>query len=149
MKEDKLRQAILKDFKELLVKEFTTNWKAERFLIEMYLSVMSLDNTMKLINEQNQQLKAIEKEHQKINGELREEIKELEERVKTLKDTQLKQLNIIQQRDDVIEEVKRVLRCDDIAVLKYHGEPSETTSYEIVTIELLQILDKVKVSNNE
>ena len=50
-KEDKLRQAILKDFKELLVPEFTTNWKAEIFLIEMYLSVMSLDNTMKLINE--------------------------------------------------------------------------------------------------
>ena len=50
-KEDKLRQAILKDFKELLVDEFTANWKAERFLIEMYLSVMSLDNTMKLIKE--------------------------------------------------------------------------------------------------
>ena len=50
-KEDKLRQAILKDFKELLVDEFTTNWKAERFLIEMYLSVMSLDNTMNLIKE--------------------------------------------------------------------------------------------------
>ena len=49
MSEDELRQAILKDFKELLVPEFTTNWKAERFFIEMYLSVMSLDNTMKLI----------------------------------------------------------------------------------------------------
>lgn len=51
MNEDKLRQAILKDFKELLVDEFTTNWKAERFLIGMYLSVMSLDNTMKFIKE--------------------------------------------------------------------------------------------------
>lgn len=50
-KEDKLRQALLKDFKELLVDEFTANWKAERFLIEMYLSVMSLDNTMKFIKE--------------------------------------------------------------------------------------------------
>ena len=49
MSEDDLRQAILKDVKELLVPEFTTNWKAERFFIEMYLSVMSLDNTMKLI----------------------------------------------------------------------------------------------------
>ena len=37
MSEDELRQAILKDFKELLVPEFTTNWKAERFFIEMYL----------------------------------------------------------------------------------------------------------------
>ena len=49
MSEDELRQAILKDFKELLVPEFTTHWKAERFFIEMCLSVMSLDNTMKLI----------------------------------------------------------------------------------------------------
>ena len=44
-----LSQALLEDFKELLQPEFTTNWKAERFLIEMYLSVMRLDNTMKLI----------------------------------------------------------------------------------------------------
>lgn len=54
MNEDKLRQAILKDFKELLVSEFTTNWKAERFLIEMYLSVMRLDNTMNLIKKLEQ-----------------------------------------------------------------------------------------------
>jgi hypothetical protein len=47
--EDIVKKAILQDFKELLVKEFTTNWKAERFFIEMCLSVMSLDNTMKLI----------------------------------------------------------------------------------------------------
>lgn len=48
--EDKLRQALLKDFKELLVKEFTLDWEAKRLLIELYLSVMRLDNTMKLIN---------------------------------------------------------------------------------------------------
>lgn len=45
-----LTQALLEDFKELLQPGFTTNWKTERFLIEMYLSVMRLDNTMKLIN---------------------------------------------------------------------------------------------------
>lgn len=48
--EDKLRQALLKDFKELLVKEFTLDWESKRLLIELYLSVMRLDNTMKLIN---------------------------------------------------------------------------------------------------
>ena len=60
MSDTKLRQAILKDFKELLVEEFTTDWKAQRFLIEMYLSVMSLDNTMKLfskLNEENKELR--------------------------------------------------------------------------------------------
>ena len=45
---------------------------------------------------------------------------------------------------EVIEEVKRVLRCNNIEVLKYYDEPSETGSYEIVTVDLLQILDKVK-----
>lgn len=47
--ENRIKQAILKDFKKLLQPEFTTNWKSERFLIEMYLSVMSLENTMKEI----------------------------------------------------------------------------------------------------
>ena len=45
---------------------------------------------------------------------------------------------------EVIEEVKRVLRCNNIEVLKYYDEPSETGSYEIVTVDLLQILDKAK-----
>ena len=44
---------------------------------------------------------------------------------------------------EVIEEVKRVLRCNNIEVLKYYDEPSEIGSYEIVTVDLLQILDKV------
>ena len=47
------------------------------------------------------------------------------------------------QLKEVIEEVKRVLRCNNIEVLKYYDEPSETGSYEIVTVDLLQILDKV------
>lgn len=48
-KEQRVKQALLKDFKELLQPEFTTNWKSERFLIEMYLSVMRLDNLMGVI----------------------------------------------------------------------------------------------------
>lgn len=47
---NRIKQALLKDFKELLQPEFTTNWKSERFLIEMYLSVMRLDNLMKVID---------------------------------------------------------------------------------------------------
>lgn len=54
---------------------------------------------------------------------------------------------LTQQRDlykEVIEEVMEYIRDSHVEVLKYHDEPSETTSYEIVTVELLQILDKVK-----
>ena len=43
------------------------------------------------------------------------------------------------------------VRSNDIEVLKYHDIPSETTSYEIVTVDLLKILkgeNKKVVSNN-
>ena len=59
MSDTKLRQALIKDFKELLVEEFTTDWKAQRFLIEMYLSVMSLDNTIELFNKLNEENKKL------------------------------------------------------------------------------------------
>ena len=52
--EKKLKQAIYEDFKELLVEEFTIDWEAKRFLIELYLEAMSLDNTIKFIKELNE-----------------------------------------------------------------------------------------------
>ena len=39
-----------------------------------------------------------------------------------------------------IEKAIEYIRSNDIEVLKYHDIPSETTSYEIVTIDLLKIL---------
>ena len=49
-KEQKIRKALLKDFKELLQPEFTIDWKIEQFKIEMYLRVMNLDNLIKIID---------------------------------------------------------------------------------------------------
>ena len=46
------------------------------------------------------------------------------------------------QLQEVIEEVREYIRDSYVEVLKYYDEPSETTSYEIVTVDLLQILDK-------
>lgn len=66
----------------------------------------------------------------KLNLDDLEHVKKLQQENKQLK--------------EVIEEVKRVLRCNNIEVLKYYDEPSETGSYEIVTVDLLQILDKAK-----
>ena len=40
----------------------------------------------------------------------------------------------------VINKVIEYISSNDIEVLKYHDIPSETTSYEIVTIDLLKIL---------
>lgn len=43
-------------------------------------------------------------------------------------------------RDEAIE----LLRSNNIEVLKYYDEPSETGSYELVTIEMLSLLERGK-----
>jgi len=45
----KLKLALKKDFNQLLVKEFTTDWKAQRFVMGLQIDVMSLDNLNNLI----------------------------------------------------------------------------------------------------
>ena len=47
---------------------------------------------------------------------------------------------------EVIEKAIDYISSNDIEVLKYHDIPSETSSYEIVTVDLLKIL---KGENNE
>ena len=49
-------------------------------------------------------------------------------------------VNCIKKQKEVIEKAIEYISSDDIEVLKYHDIPSETTSYEIVTIDLLKIL---------
>ena len=75
--------------------------------------------------------------HNELSFEINQELIHLMKRI-----VEIQRVN--QQLKEVIEEVKRVLRCNNIEVLKYYDEPSETGSYEIVTVDLLQILDKVK-----
>ena len=45
---------------------------------------------------------------------------------------------------EAIDKAIEYIRSNDIEVLKYHDIPSETTSYEIVTVDLLKILKEVK-----
>lgn len=47
---EELRQAIRKDFHELLVKEFTADWKIQRLLHDLELNVMDFGNTMQLFD---------------------------------------------------------------------------------------------------
>ena len=51
---------------------------------------------------------------------------------------QLQQEN--QKLKKAIDKAIEYIRSNDIEVLKYHDIPSETTSYEIVTVDLLKIL---------
>ena len=44
---------------------------------------------------------------------------------------------------EVIDKSINYISSNDIEVLKYHDVPSETTSYEIVTVDLLKILKEV------
>ena len=39
-----LKLALKKDFNRLLVKEFTTDWRAQRFVMGLQIDVMSLDS---------------------------------------------------------------------------------------------------------
>ena len=52
--------------------------------------------------------------------------------------TNLQQEN--QELKEVINRAIEYVRSNNIEVLKYHDIPSETTSYEIVTVDLLKIL---------
>ena len=49
-------------------------------------------------------------------------------------------VNCIKNQKEVIDKAIEYIRSNDIEVLKYHDIPSETTSYEIVTVDLLKIL---------
>ena len=51
MNTDKLKRALIKDFNELYVKEFTMDWKVQRILRGLEIKVMGLPNTEKLISE--------------------------------------------------------------------------------------------------
>jgi hypothetical protein len=51
-----LKEALIKDFKQLLQKEFTTDWKIQRMVRELEIGVMSLDNTEALINQKEKEL---------------------------------------------------------------------------------------------
>ena len=50
----------------------------------------------------------------------------------------------VEQLKEVIDKAIEYIRSNDIEVLKYHDIPSETTSYEIVTVDLLKILKEVE-----
>jgi hypothetical protein len=46
---EQLRRALKKDFAELYVEKFTTDWKVQRFFRDIEIGLMPFENTMKLI----------------------------------------------------------------------------------------------------
>ena len=111
---------------ELLKEEFTKQIKDSYIL---NLSMVLLDEFEKLQTENNQLRENYERTYNE-NRALREK--------QYITDTDLIYENYILSR--AINKAIEYIRSNDIEVLKYHDMPSETTSYEIVTIDLLKIL---------
>jgi len=53
MEEKKLREALKRDFNHLYVKEFTFAWRMERVVRAIEIDLMSLKNTMGVIDNAN------------------------------------------------------------------------------------------------
>ena len=111
---------------ELLKEEFTKQIKDSYIL---NISMVLLDEFEKLQTENNQLRENYERTYNE-NRALREK--------QYITDTDLIYENYILSR--AINKAIEYIRSNDIEVLKYHDIPSETTSYEIVTIDLLKIL---------
>ena len=80
------------------------------------------------------------KELQQENQSLRKENKILRENAEH-NDKVVDKANWENQKlKEVIDKSIEYIESNDIEVLKYHDIPSETTSYEIVTVNLLKIL---------
>ena len=115
---------------ELLKEEFTRQIKDSYIL---NLSMVLLDEFENLKTE-NKQLKENYERTYNENRALREK--------DYITDTDLIYENYILSR--AINKAIEYIRSNDIEVLKYKDIPSETTSYEIVTVDLLKILKEVE-----
>ena len=51
---EKLVEALRKDFHELYVKEYTTDWQVKRLVRDIELGIMPLTNTLALLNKTSQ-----------------------------------------------------------------------------------------------
>lgn len=67
---------------------------------------------------------------------------ELKDAIIELQEENSRYERINQKYKEVIDEAIKYIRSNDIEILKYHDIPSETTSYEIVTVDLLKILKR-------
>lgn len=115
---------------ELLKEEFTKQIKDSYIL---NLSMVLLEEFEKL-QQENKKLRENYERTYNENRALREK--------PYITDTDLIYENYI--LSQAINKAIEYIRSNDIEVLKYHGIPSETTSYEIVTTALLKILKEVE-----
>ena len=83
---DEIKEILIKDFNEILVKEFCTDWKEKRLYIELLLNATPFTNLLNYITnlqEENKELKKKitfnEKSRRKMQQSLMEQIEQLKE----------------------------------------------------------------------
>ena len=66
---DEIKEILIKDFNEILVPEFTTDWKEKRFYIQLLIETMPLINLLDYITD-------LQEENERLKKELNKHIKE-------------------------------------------------------------------------
>ena len=102
-------------------------------LFKVFQELKELQYLLKIKNDYIKQL-------QQENKSLKKELDEYKLITIDYQDLEAKN----QKYKEVIYRAIEYIRSNDIEVLKYHDIPSETTSYEIVTVDLLKILKEVE-----
>lgn len=118
-----------------------------------YMSDKQYNNCINIIEQLQQENQSLKKENKILreNAEHNDKVvdkfiwenlklkKQLEEyKLITIDYQELEARN--QELEQVIDKAIEYIGSNDIEVLKYYDIPSETTSYEIVTVDLLKIL---------
>jgi hypothetical protein len=62
--ENKIKEAMLKDFNNLYVKNYTTAWETQRIIRGIEIKIMSIENLIKLF--ENKNLKEVNKNEKDI-----------------------------------------------------------------------------------
>ena len=99
-------------------------------------SFMSKDGKKITLFKVFQELKELQQENQSLKKENKILRENAEHNDKVVDKANWENLKL----KEVIDKSIEYIESNDIEVLKYHDIPSETTSYEIVTVNLLKIL---------
>ena len=99
-------------------------------------SFMSKDGKKITLFKVFQELKELQQENQSLEKENKILRENAEHNDKVVDKANWENLKL----KEVIDKSIEYIESNDIEVLKYHDIPSETTSYEIVTVNLLKIL---------
>ena len=118
--------------------------------ITLFKVFQELKELQRLLKIKNDYINELEKENQELKKQLEEANEELElvrcdlHNRTSERDSYYRNIEILQKENKKLKEVidKSIdyISSNDIEVLKYHDVPSETSSYEIVTVDLLKIL---------